>query len=398
MVAKTSTISGIFLQAELRLSYTYGAWFGLYTYTPLAGYTVVLDHSNTSGNLVIVDSGNVITVRSKVVSSQIAGISVGDIISCKMDFNTNYERCDNLTRGTFADGPIAANFVIRNEMATSDTTPPTVSITSPANGATIAGMTTISATASDNDGVSKSEFYVDNVLKLTDTSSPYSFSLDTTGLSNSAHTIRADAYDPSNNKASAQVSVQVSNTVEDTVLPTVSIKYPLNGAAVSGTTTISATASDNLAVSKVELYVDNILKSTDTSSPYTFSLDTRLYGNGAHKIMALAYDTSNNKASAQISVTVDNTAPSVSITSQTNGATVKGIIGVSVSAADRNSGIYVVLLYIDGIWQAADISSPYGFTLDTTKYADGSHKIVARAYDKALNYSTVEMTVNIMNE
>jgi hypothetical protein len=99
---------------------------------------------------------------------------------------------------------------------TTDTTAPTTSITAPASGATVSGTTTISASASDNVGVTKVDFYVDSVLKGSDTSSPYSYSWATTSYSNGAHTIYTKAYDAAGNVGtSASRSVTVSNTVTD---------------------------------------------------------------------------------------------------------------------------------------------------------------------------------------
>jgi hypothetical protein len=57
-------------------------------------------------------------------------------------------------------------------------------------------------------------------------------------------------------------------------------------------------------VSKVEFYVDGVLKSTDTTASYTYSLDPTTLTSGSHALTAKAYDTSNNAAtSATITVT-----------------------------------------------------------------------------------------------
>jgi leucyl aminopeptidase len=105
----------------------------------------------------------------------------------------------------------------------SDTTPPTVAITAPSSGATVTGTTTISASASDNVGLSRVEFWVDGALKGSDTSSPYSYSWDTTAVANGSHTLVAKAVDTSGNVGtSTSVGVTVSNTsvlaTYDTVL------------------------------------------------------------------------------------------------------------------------------------------------------------------------------------
>lgn len=101
-----------------------------------------------------------------------------------------------------------------------DSTPPTVSITSPANGSTVSGTITISATASDNVGVVGLQFTLDgNNLQAEDTTSPYSISWNTTTTTNGPHTLRAVARDAAGNTQGNSVTVTVSN-VTPTPTPT----------------------------------------------------------------------------------------------------------------------------------------------------------------------------------
>src|SRR5204863_4421656 len=79
----------------------------------------------------------------------------------------------------------------------------------------------------------------------------------------------------------------------------------------SGTTTVSASASDNVGVTKVEFYLDGVLKSTDTTSPYSWSWDTTTATNASHTLVSKAYDAAGNiGTSATITVTVNNVAAS----------------------------------------------------------------------------------------
>jgi hypothetical protein len=93
----------------------------------------------------------------------------------------------------------------------------------------------------------------------------------------------------------------------DTTAPTTAITSPANGATVSGTTTVSANASDNVGVSRVELFVDGSLHSSDTTSPYSFSWNTTTVANGGHSLQTRAYDAAGNAGSSGVvSVTVNN--------------------------------------------------------------------------------------------
>jgi len=95
----------------------------------------------------------------------------------------------------------------------------------------------------------------------------------------------------------------------DTTPPATSITAPASGATVSGTTTVSAAASDNVGVTKVEFYLDSVLQSTDTASPYSWSWTTTAASNGAHSLTTKAYDAaSNSGTSPAVSVTVSNVA------------------------------------------------------------------------------------------
>src|SRR3989339_351898 len=66
--------------------------------------------------------------------------------------------------------------------------------------------------------------------------------------------------------------------------PTINIVTPNNNSVVSGIVTISGTANDDNGISKVCFYIDNVIKSTDTTAPYAYSLDTTEYANGTHTI------------------------------------------------------------------------------------------------------------------
>jgi hypothetical protein len=94
-----------------------------------------------------------------------------------------------------------------------DITPPTSSITAPANGSTVSNFTTVTATASDNVGVVKMELYIDGVLTTSDANSTsLSFSWNTNSVANGSHTLLVKAYDAANNVGSSPtVNVTVSN-------------------------------------------------------------------------------------------------------------------------------------------------------------------------------------------
>ncbi len=194
----------------------------------------------------------------------------------------------------------------------SDTTPPTTSITAPAAGSTLSGTTVVTASATDDTGVSKVEFYLDGALAASDTTAPYEWPWATTTATNATHTISSKAHDAAGNTStSANVSVTVSNTPSgDTTAPATSITAPAAGATLSGTTLVTASATDDTAVTKVEFLLDGVLAATDIAAPYEWSWNTTTATNTTHTLSSRAYDAANNSGSSvSVSITVANVAP-----------------------------------------------------------------------------------------
>jgi glucose/arabinose dehydrogenase/PKD repeat protein len=95
-----------------------------------------------------------------------------------------------------------------------DTTPPTVSISAPSNGASVKDIVNVTANASDNVGIDHVQFQVDGTdAGSADSDAPYALAWDTRTVPNGSHTLTARAFDTSgNSKLSAAVTVNVSNT------------------------------------------------------------------------------------------------------------------------------------------------------------------------------------------
>ncbi|WP_240486732.1 PHB depolymerase family esterase [Hyalangium minutum] len=193
----------------------------------------------------------------------------------------------------------------------SDTAAPSVSLTAPANNASVSGTVQVTASASDNVGVSKVEFFIDNTLVGTDTASPYAYAWNSAAATNGTHVLVAKAHDAAGNTAtSASISVNVSGGISDTTAPTVSITFPTHGSTVAGAVDITATASDDTGVTKVEFLIDGTVVgqgvSAQQAGPYVFSWNTTSYAAGSHSLTARAYDAAGNSATApSVTVTVD---------------------------------------------------------------------------------------------
>lgn len=106
---------------------------------------------------------------------------------------------------------------------------------------------------------------------------------------------------------SAPIWVNQGVSGGDTTPPTVSAS--VNGS--SGTITFGATATDNVGVSRVEFWLDGVLKDTVTTAPFTLQVNSAQLANGAHSLVAKAYDAAGNSAtSTAVSFNVSNAGAS----------------------------------------------------------------------------------------
>jgi chitinase len=184
-----------------------------------------------------------------------------------------------------------------------DVIPPATSIASPSDSSTVSGIIDVLINASDNVGVNKVDLYTDGVLTGIRTSTPYRFSWDTTQGADGVHTLQSRACDAAGNIGdSALISVTVNN-FPDVTPPVVSITSPQNGDAIrrKSSVIISAVASDNAGIAKVEFYVNGILLCTDTVESYTCDWKVPAAKTKAsYALQAVAYDRKGNIGYSEI--------------------------------------------------------------------------------------------------
>jgi hypothetical protein len=186
--------------------------------------------------------------------------------------------------------------------------PPTVALTSPANGATFSAPATIdlAANASDtDDGVAEVQFFAGQTLIGTDTTSPYTATW--SNVAAGTYTLTAVARDQGGlTTTSASRTVTVTTTTNQP--PTAALTAPANGATFTApaSVTISANASDtDGTVARVDFYSGTSLLGSDTTSPYSFTWSN--VPAGTYSLTAVALDNAGAQTtSAARTITVNN--------------------------------------------------------------------------------------------
>jgi len=108
-------------------------------------------------------------------------------------------------------------------------------------------------------------------------------------------------------------ALNVTTPGADTIPPTTSITSPANGATVSGTVVINATASDNVGVTQMQILIDgSVVASNTNSTSLSFNFNTTTVPNGSHTILSKAFDAAGNVGtSSTVTVTVSNSGGTV---------------------------------------------------------------------------------------
>lgn len=178
------------------------------------------------------------------------------------------------------------------------------------------------------------------------TSSASTIFTDSTASADSAYNYYVLAVDGAGNKSAQSAPATVTTPkAPDIAAPVVSITNPAGNSTVAGNNvTISASATDNVAIREVQFYLDyqgdpstNKLGpafAATANNSYSFTWDTTTLSDGPHTLTAIAADTSNNtKTATTITVNVDNPDPPKPDATPPNTPTGLASTGVSESAA-----------------------------------------------------------------
>lgn len=203
------------------------------------------------------------------------------------------------------------------------------------------------------------------------------------------------------------LSVEQGSVVPvDYLPPIVSIVAP-TAPTISGTVQIVTQASDDIGITKIELYTDNVLTSTGitgniTPATYTFIVVTNpaangtTLANGSHTFTAIAYDASGKSSSTTYTTTVNNldtTPPTTAITFPLNVISGKAF-HLKADASD-NVSVKRVEFYLNTTLVFSQSVAPYDSIFDTTKYPNGTYTLTTKAYDAAGNV-TVSSPVSVV--
>jgi RHS repeat-associated protein len=172
------------------------------------------DDANFSSYTLEVGSGATPSTYTKIQSSE----------SITIDNSLGLWETDRVANGTYtlrlkaqdrAGNMSEASRTVTTNNADQDLGTPEIHITAPEDKATVTGNVTITATVTDNIGVTKVEFLLDGSQIREFNTTPYSTDLDTQTITNGPHKITAKAYDAKSNVGTDEITVTADNYISE---------------------------------------------------------------------------------------------------------------------------------------------------------------------------------------
>ncbi len=267
--------------------------------------------------------------------------------------------------------------------------PPEIKIIAPLAGSCItSSLVSIDGTA-NGDNLDYIEIYVNSSLNGTTTAVnnwTYSF----TSPADNIYNFEAIIYNASGTSAS-----DTTNNVKiDTTNPTGSITFPIDGSTIAPDFTAQGTASDNMELDTVELYLDGTTVADNPAiiPPNSWEQSYNSLSDGLHTLEVVITDKCGLTSNHSISFTADSTVPSIGFTNPPNGhCSTTGNLTFEGTSAD-NGTVHSVELFIDGGSQGFTTTvNPWSFTPSTI--TAGIHNIEAKAFDDSGLSNSANITI-----
>jgi len=273
--------------------------------------------------------------------------------------------------------------------------------TSPAEGATVAGVVSVGMGRNTTTGTVVWTLNIDGTQAFTVTNSATtaSFSWDTGPYTPGPHTLSLTVQDTSSGASSTTTrSVTVAGPLS------ASITTPTEGATVSGPVPVGMSESNGVGTISWTLRLDGgatpIFSTSNTGPTASFNWDTSAVPPGAHTLTLSVLDGAGRTATATRNVTVTPPTLTAAFTAPDEGATVGGPVTVGLSE-NNGTGTISWTVRLDGgatpIFSTSNAGPTASFTWDTSTVTAGAHRLDLTVQDGGGRTATATRNVTVQS-
>jgi|GEM_PF-6611063 len=277
--------------------------------------------------------------------------------------------------------------------AQADTTPPSVSLSAPAAGATLSNTVSLTASASDDVGVTRVDFYNGGGLIASSAGPNFSVAWDTTRVADGAYTLSAEAFDAAGNSTiSATVGITVNNGA-----PTITSVAPAVSAVIGAPYTYQVVATGNPPVNFTLASAPAGMSIGATTGTITWTPAPNQVG--AHSVTVVASNASGSARQSYVLTALDQTAPTMPVLSGVNLGADR--VKLSWTAATDDVGVAGYTLYIRTVRRRfhpprlVPVQTNITTTSITVALGGAAHTYAVAAVDAAGNTSAPSNLVSL---
>ncbi len=268
---------------------------------------------------------------------------------------------------------------------------PLAKIEAPSSGSYLSGDVDIEVYAYDDNFAGAELTANETLLASWSEAGSYTYVWNTTELSDGFYVLKLDVCDEAGNMGKTESLVLVDNTA-----PTVKLSQPKDGSYVRRTVFVELSAED-LDLDRMELEIAGSTYTWRVGGSYTYIWETSDYDDGLYGIVLVARDKAGNEMATSVSVTVDNTAPSLNNLMWTPSEPVAGEkVNLSVQVFEHGSGVRNVTLWFTANtskWEPLDMRlQDNNWTCEISgQEADVTALFYVKCFDNAGNFAATKM-------
>lgn len=335
---------------------------------PMVGFLSPASKDVVSGSIeVLVEAMDDVEVASVELFAN--GDSVGTLSTQPYRFNLDTTRLpeNQVLLRVVATDITGKTGIAEVSICVDNTTGPVLAIVRPLRGGAYGGFFTAEVTAEDPSGVASVEALLDGVSLGVLNAAPFTFTVDTAGLSDGGHTLTFRAADARGSASTASLEFFSDNSGPELMIESA------QGALVSGLVPLTATATDATGIAWIEA----------TGAPQTmlgmlsWTLDTTSLPNGAYVLTATAADTvsiddgqrTGNVSTVTLELTIfneSNAPPMVTLTAPLSGDQIYRNVTISATVIS-GPGLQPLRFLVNGTQVGTDNTPPYSITADLSR-------------------------------